>query len=91
VAEQLYREILPEIPQGNVTLSADANALEALAPLTTDPGIRRVPLPEVEIGGVEVSDEAGAVRIRNTLKTRLENARPALMMEIYRSLAGADE
>jgi vacuolar-type H+-ATPase subunit E/Vma4 len=91
LAELLYREILPEIPQGNVTLSADATALEALAPLTTDPRIRRVPLPEVEIGGVEVSDEAGAVRIRNTLKTRLENARPALMAAIHQSLAGSDE
>lgn len=91
VAERLYREILPEIPAGNVTLSADANALEALAPLTTDPRFRRVLLPEEEIGGVEASDEAGAIRIRNTLRARLENARPALMAEIHRCLVGADE
>jgi V/A-type H+-transporting ATPase subunit E len=91
VAERLYREILPEIPEGNVTLSADANALEALAHLTTDPRFRRVLLPEEEIGGVEASDEAGAIRIRNTLRARLENARPVLMAEIHRCLVGADE
>lgn len=91
VAERLYREILPEIPQGNVTLSVDANALEALAPLTADPRIRHVPLPEEEIGGVEASDEAGAIRIRNTLRARMENARAALMTEIHRSLVVADE
>jgi vacuolar-type H+-ATPase subunit E/Vma4 len=91
LVERLYREILPEIPQGNVTLSADANALEALAPLVTDPRIRRILLLEEELGGVEASDEAGTIRIRNTLRTRLENARPALMVEIHRSLAGADE
>ena len=91
VAERLYREILPEIPKGMILLSADVKALEALAPLVTDPRIRRILLPEEELGGVEASDEAGTIRIRNTLRTRLENARPALMVEIHRSLAGADE
>jgi vacuolar-type H+-ATPase subunit E/Vma4 len=91
VAERLYREILPEIPEGTVDLGADAYALEALAPLLADPRIRRVPLPEEEIGGVVVSDQAGAVRIRNTLKARLDNARPALMAEIHRRLVRADE
>ncbi len=91
VAERLYREILPEIPTGNVVLCADANAFQALAPMLSDPRIRRVSLPEEEIGGVEASDEAGTVRIRNTLKARLENALPALMAEIHRSLADADE
>lgn len=91
VAELLYREILPEIPAGNVSLGADANALAALSPLLADPRIRRVPLPEEEIGGVEVSDEAGTIRIRNTLKARLENARPALLAEIHRRLFRADE
>jgi vacuolar-type H+-ATPase subunit E/Vma4 len=91
IAERLYREILPEIPQGNVTLSADAYALEALASLAAEPRIRRVLLREEEIGGVEASDEAGTIRIRNTLRARLENARPALMTEIHRSLAAEDE
>lgn len=91
LAERLYREILPEIPAGNVILSADANALEALAPLTADPRFRCVLLPEEELGGVESSDEFGAIRIRNTLRARLENARPTLMAEIHRSLDGADE
>lgn len=91
VAERLYREILPEIPAGNVSLGADAHALESLGPLLADPRIRRVPLPEDEIGGVEVSDEAGTIRIRNTLKARLENALPALLAEIHRILVAADE
>lgn len=91
-AERLYLEILPEIPAGNITLCADAKALDALERLTADdPRIRRVPLPEEELGGVEVADDAGTVRIRNTLKARLENARPALMVEIHRCLAGEDE
>jgi len=91
IAERLYREILPEIPAGNVTLSADAKALEALEPLIALPRFRSVPLPEDELGGVEASDEAGSIRIRNTLRARLEKARPALMAEIHRSLARADE
>jgi vacuolar-type H+-ATPase subunit E/Vma4 len=91
VTERLYREILPEIPAGNVVLCADVNALKTLAPLLADSRIRRVPLPEEEIGGVEASDEAGTVRIRNTLKARLENARPALMAEIHRRLVDGDE
>jgi vacuolar-type H+-ATPase subunit E/Vma4 len=91
VAERLYREILPEIPAGTITLCADPKALEALSPLAADPRIRCVPLPEEELGGVEISDEAGAIRIRNTLRARAENARPALMAEIRRCLAAADE
>lgn len=90
-AQRLYLEILPEIPAGNIILGADAKAMVALESLTADPRIRRVPLPEEELGGVEVSDEAGTVRIRNTLKARLENARPALMVEIHRCLAGENE
>jgi vacuolar-type H+-ATPase subunit E/Vma4 len=90
-AERLYLEILPEIPEGNITLGADAKALVALERLTAEPRIRRVPLPEEELGGVEVSDDASTIRIRNTLRARLENARPALMVEINRCLAGENE
>lgn len=90
-AERLYLEILPEIPAGNITLGADAKAMGALEGLTADPRIKRVPLPEEELGGVEVSDDAGTIRIRNTLKARLENARPVLMAEIHRCLACEDE
>jgi V/A-type H+-transporting ATPase subunit E len=90
-AERLYREILPEIPAGDITLGADAKALDALEPLTADPRIRRVLLPEEELGGVEVWDEAGTIRIRNTLKVRMENARPVLMATIRRYLAGENE
>jgi vacuolar-type H+-ATPase subunit E/Vma4 len=91
IAERLYREILPEIPAGDILLGADAKALDALGPLTADVRIRRVLLPEEELGGVEVSDDAGTIRIRNTLKARLENARPVLMAEIHRCLAGENE
>jgi vacuolar-type H+-ATPase subunit E/Vma4 len=91
VAERLFGEILPEIPAGTIALGADPKALEALAPMVSEPRFRRVPLPEEELGGVEVSDDAGEIRIRNTLRARLEIARPALMAEIHRSLAAADE
>lgn len=91
VAERLYLEILPEIPRGNVTVRADANALETLAPLLADPRIRRASLSEEELGGVEVSDEEGAIRIRNTLRARLAKAHPALLAEIRRSLTRGDE
>jgi len=91
VAERLYREILPEIPPGNVLLRADGRARQALEPLVSDPRIRFEPLPEGEIGGVEASDEGGAFQIRNTLRARFVKARPALMAEVGRRLPFPDE
>ena len=91
VAERLYREILPEFPEGNVLLRADDVARAALERSAPDARIRFGPLPETEIGGVEASDEDGTFLVRNTLRSRFVNARPALMVELWRRLPGPDE
>ncbi len=85
--EQLYQEILPELPEGNVTLRADAKALTVLKSLVRDRRFRFELLPEEELGGIEASDEAGTFRVRNTLKARFLKARPQLMVEINRWLS----
>jgi V/A-type H+/Na+-transporting ATPase subunit E len=91
VAERLYREILPELPAGNVILRADGIARAALERSLSDARIRFGPLPETEIGGVEASDEDGTFLVRNTLRSRFVKARPALMVELWRRLPGPDE
>jgi vacuolar-type H+-ATPase subunit E/Vma4 len=91
VAEQLYREILPEFPAGNVILRADGVARAALEPAVSDARVRFEPLPETEIGGVEASDEDGTFLVRNTLRSRFLKARPELMVELWRRLPGPDE
>jgi V/A-type H+/Na+-transporting ATPase subunit E len=91
VAERLYREILPELPEGNVILRADGVTRAALERSATAARIRFGPLPETEIGGVEASDEDGTFLVRNTLRSRFVKARPALMVELWRRLPGPDE
>lgn len=91
VAERLYREILPELPEGNVILRADGVTRAALEPSATAARIRFGPLPETEIGGVEASDENGTFLVRNTLRSRFVKARPVLMVELWRRLPGPDE
>lgn len=91
VAERLYREILPELPEGNVILRADGVTRAALERSASDARIRFGPLPETEIGGVEASDEDGTFLVRNTLRSRFVKARPALMVELWRRLPGPDE
>jgi len=91
VAERLYREILPELPAGNVILRTDGVTRAALDPLASAARIRFGPLPETEIGGVEASDEDGTFLVRNTLRSRFVKARPALMVELWRRLPGPDE
>ena len=90
LVEKLYQEILPEIPDGNITVRADSKATAAVKSLLGKRRVRFEPLPEEEIGGLEVLDEAGGIRIRNTLKARLLKARPQLMVEINRWLANHD-
>ena len=91
VAERLYREILPEFPEGNVILRADGVTRAALARSASEARIRFEPFPETEIGGVEASDEDGTFLVRNTLRSRFAKARPALMVELWRRLPGPDE
>jgi V/A-type H+-transporting ATPase subunit E len=91
VAERLYREILPEFPAGNVILRADGVARAALERSISDARIRFEPLPDMEVGGVEASDEDGTFLVRNTLRSRFVKARPALMVELWKRLPGPDE
>jgi vacuolar-type H+-ATPase subunit E/Vma4 len=91
VAELLYREILPEFPEGNVILRVDGVTRSVVERSASDSSIRFEPLPEKEIGGVEASDEDGTFLVRNTLRSRFVKARPALMVELWRRLPGPDE
>jgi len=91
VAERLYREILPEFPEGNVILRVDAVTRDVIARSAPDASIRFEPLPEREIGGVEASDEDGTFLVRNTLRSRFVKARPELMVELWKRLPGPDE
>ena len=91
VAERLYREILPEFPEGNVILRVDGVTRSVVERSASDASIRFEPLPEKEIGGVEASDEDGTFLVRNTLRSRFVKARPALMVELWRRLPGPDE
>jgi vacuolar-type H+-ATPase subunit E/Vma4 len=91
VAERLYREILPELPAGNVILRADGVTRAALERSVSAARIRFEPLPDTEIGGVAASDEDGTFLVRNTLRSRFVKARPALMVELWRRLPGPDE
>jgi len=91
VAERLYREILPEFPEGNVILRVDGVTRAVVEASASDARIRFAPLPETEIGGVEASDEDGTFLVRNTLRSRFVKARPALMVELWKRLPGPDE
>jgi V/A-type H+/Na+-transporting ATPase subunit E len=91
VAERLYREILPEFPEGNVILRVDGVTRAVVEASASEARIRFEPLPETEIGGVEASDEDGTFLVRNTLRSRFVKARPALMVELWKRLPGPDE
>ena len=90
-AERLYREILPELPEGNVILRADGVTRAVLERSASDARIRFEPLPETEIGGVEASDEDGTFLARNTLRSRFVKTRPSLLVELWRRLPDPDE
>ncbi|MFA6149455.1 MAG: V-type ATP synthase subunit E [bacterium] len=91
IAERMYREILPELPAGNVTVRADGVLRAALESSAEAARIRFEPLPETEIGGVEGADEGGTFLVRNTLRSRFVKARPELLAELSRRLPGPDE
>ena len=91
VAERLYREILPEFPEGTVILRADGVVRAALESSAAAARMRFEPLPETEIGGLEAADEDGTFLLRNTLRSRFVKARPALMADLWRRLPGPDE
>lgn len=91
IAERLFREILPELPPGNVIVRADGVVRAALESSDVAGRIRFEPFPDAEIGGVEASDEDGRFLLRNTLRSRFEKARPAMLAELGRRLPGPDE
>jgi vacuolar-type H+-ATPase subunit E/Vma4 len=91
VAERLYMEILPELPEGNILVHADGVTRAAVERSASAARIRFGPLPDTEIGGVDAADEDGTFLVRNTLRSRFVKARPALMVELWRRLPGPDE
>lgn len=91
VAERLCRELLPELPPEGGVVRGDPASLEAFRRIVPNAGCRFEPLAPEELGGVEASDEAGTFRIRNTLASRFQKGRPALLEEIGRALEEPDE
>lgn len=87
LVEKLYGEVLPELPEGPLIARGDKEALSVLTSLLRDRPVRCESLPEEELGGLEIEDESGTVRLRNTLKARLIKARPRLMVEINRMIS----
>ncbi|MGE5189782.1 MAG: V-type ATP synthase subunit E family protein [Gemmatimonadota bacterium] len=91
IVARLYEEIRAELPPGEAVLRGDAAALAALRSVATGPRFRFEPLPEGELGGVEVSSADGGFLVRNTLGSRLSKAMPELLAEIDRLLGAPDE
>ncbi len=80
--KHLYQEILPELPKGDITIRADKKGAATLKTIVKDRSVRFEPLPEEELGGIEISDETGKLRILNTFNARLSKMRPQLLVEI---------
>lgn len=90
VAERLCLEILPELPGDRGVVRADATTSDAFRRLAPDARCRFEPLPEGEMGGIELSDEDDTFRLRNTLASRLRKARPTLVESIGLTLGAPD-
>lgn len=90
IAERLCREILPELPGDRCVVRVDPTTAEAFRRLAPDAACRFEPLPPDALGGVEVSDEEGAFRARNTLASRFQKARPTLVESIGLTLGSPD-
>lgn len=90
IAERLCREILGEMPEGRCVVSADHVTAEAFGRLAPEAACRLDPLPPDALGGIELSDEAGAFRARNTLASRFLKARPTLVESIGLTLGSPD-
>jgi vacuolar-type H+-ATPase subunit E/Vma4 len=90
VAERLCLEILAELPATCGVVRADATTAEAFRRLAPDARCRFEPLPEGEMGGIELTDEEDTFRLRNTLSSRLRKARPTLVESIGLTLGAHD-
>jgi vacuolar-type H+-ATPase subunit E/Vma4 len=93
VLAKLLNEVLPEWPEGEIVIRADAGTRALLKPLMEGRAVRFEPIEttspgENPYGGFELSDREGKIVIRNTFRSRLEKARPNLLVELNRSLFG---
>ncbi len=91
VLERLVNETRPEWPPGEIILRADSKTLPLLKPLIESRASRYEPMEgtvgrEDPCGGFELSDPVGRVTIRNTFRSRLDKARPDLLVEMNRLL-----
>lgn len=84
---RLAAELLPELPEGKWIVWADPGAESLLRSLLPERAAEFRPLPDEEIGGLMVADATETVLIRNTLRSRLQRNRAALLVEIYRWLS----
>jgi len=93
VLAMLLKEALPEGPEGEIVIRADAGTRALLQPLLKGRAARFEPIEttgsgEDPYGGFELSDREGTIVIRNTFRSRLEKARPNLLVELNRLLFG---
>jgi vacuolar-type H+-ATPase subunit E/Vma4 len=84
--KRFYEEILPELPEGGLTIRADKKGISTLTPLVKDRTVKFEMLPEEEIGGIEILSETGDLRILNTFNARLAKAQPQLLVEINKQI-----
>ncbi|HEY4484943.1 MAG TPA: V-type ATP synthase subunit E [Nitrospiria bacterium] len=87
---RLFEEMRPDLPEADLIVYADEKVRPRLKERLRGREVRFEPLPEEEWGGVEVSDAARSVRIRNTFRGRLAKSRPQLLVEIHKWMSGHD-
>ena len=87
---RLFEEMRSDLPEADLIVYADEKVRPRLKERLRGREVRFEPLPEEEWGGVEVSDAARSVRIRNTFRGRLAKSRPQLLVEIHKWMSGHD-
>jgi V/A-type H+-transporting ATPase subunit E len=86
---KLFQESVEGIPGNEVVVHLDPKDTALTSGLSGQYGSRLIIKPDLaSSGGVMASTPEGDITIRNTIESRLENAREALKQEIYSLLFG---
>jgi vacuolar-type H+-ATPase subunit E/Vma4 len=93
VLGRLLNETKPEWPEGEIVIRADAGTRTLVGPLMGGRAARFEPIENTAAGldpygGFELANRDETVVIRNTFRSRLEKARPDLLVEMNRLLFG---